>query len=214
MSPSGVTIHTFVLGPLETNCYLLQSGQDCWVVDPSLWAGPLLQFLADAPLRPGRILLTHGHGDHIAGIPEVREVCPEVRVCCPAGDAGMLTDPDLNMSALMGLSIAVGEPDERIRPGETLTLGGTRWEVLDTSGHSPGGVSYHCPAERIALTGDALFAESIGRTDIPHASPSRLLRNIREKLLTLPPDTVVLPGHGPSSTVGHEQECNPFFAGG
>jgi glyoxylase-like metal-dependent hydrolase (beta-lactamase superfamily II) len=129
----------------------------------------------------------------------------------------MLTDPWANLSAQFGWALdAGGEADGPVRPGETLRVAGAEWHVLDTSGHSPGGVSYYCPSAGVVLSGDALFAGSIGRTDVPGADPRTLLENIREHLLTLPDETRVLPGHGPETTVGAEKQANPFLrdAGG
>jgi len=206
-------IDTLVLGPLETNCYVLRSDEDCWVVDPAMDAGPLLDLLAGQNVRPGKVLLTHGHGDHISGIGPLKAAFPAIEIVCPAEDAEMLGDAEANMSAAFGVPLTVGPPDELVRPGLTLTLGRSPWSVLDTSGHTRGGVSYYCPAEKVVLTGDALFAGSIGRTDVPGASAARLLANVRTNLLSLSDDVRVLPGHGPATTIGSERAENPFFAG-
>ena len=97
-----------------------------------------------------------------------------------------------------------------VRPGQTLTLGDSSWAVLDTSGHTPGGVSYYCESAAVAIVGDALFAGSIGRTDLPGTSTERLVSNIRSQLLSLPEQTRVLTGHGPETTIGVERQTNPF----
>jgi len=206
-------VHIFVLGPLATNCYLLRWGKECWVVDPSLWPEELLKFLRTAGAAPGRILLTHGHGDHIAGVGALKAAYPAARLCCPAADAGMLTDPVANVSATFGLSLSSPPADELLRPGQTLEAGGLTWQVLDTSGHTPGGVSFHCAEAGVVLTGDALFDQGIGRTDIPGADEERLLANIRGNLLTLPEGTRVLPGHGAETTIGEQRTNNPFLRG-
>jgi hydroxyacylglutathione hydrolase len=212
MSAKDLHIDTLVLGPLETNCYLLRSGGDCWVVDPA-WPGVLRERLRRASLAPGRILLTHAHADHIAGAAELKEAWPDCRLCCPAGDAGLLQDPAGNLSALLLFPLEIPPADELLRPGQTLELGATRWEVLDTSGHTPGGVSYHCPEAGVVLTGDSLFAGGIGRTDMPGGDALLLIENIRRRLLALPDGTKVLAGHGPASTIGEERHGNPFLAG-
>jgi len=209
-----LSIDTFVLGPLETNCYVLRDGGDCWVVDPGMCPGSLIRFLQAEDVAVARILLTHGHGDHIAGVDQVAQAFAGASVCCPAGDAAMLSDAEANMSRVFGVTLTADGPDELIQPGQELVLGGVTWRVLDAAGHTPGGVSYYCDSAGVVLTGDALFAGSIGRTDIPGASASRLLRNIRENLLVLPDDTRVLPGHGPETTIGMEKRTNPFFADG
>jgi glyoxylase-like metal-dependent hydrolase (beta-lactamase superfamily II) len=207
-----VQIDTLVLGPLETNCYLLRAGTDCWVVDPA-WPGVLPGRLRRAGLAPGRILLTHAHADHTAGAAELKGAWPDCRLCCPAGDAELLQDPAGNLSALLLLPLEIPPADELLRPGQTLELGRVRWEVLDTSGHTPGGVSYYCAQAGVVLTGDALFAGGIGRTDFPGGDASRLIGNIRRRLLVLPDATKVLAGHGPASTIGVERRTNSFLTG-
>jgi glyoxylase-like metal-dependent hydrolase (beta-lactamase superfamily II) len=204
-------VETFVLGPLQTNAYLLRSGQECWVVDPGMWPHRLVRFLRKETLQPGRIVLTHGHGDHIAGISDLREYCPGIRIACPADDAPMLTDATLNMSAAFGYPIQAPPADDLLQPGQELMLGDLAWKILDTSGHTPGSVSYYCPSEKVVLTGDALFAGSVGRTDLPDGSGERLVENIRRNLLSLPDDTRVLPGHGPETTIGAERRENPYL---
>ena len=206
-------LHTFTLGMLQTNAYVLIEGGECWVIDPGFQPGPLLDFLRDHDLTPSRVLLTHGHVDHIAGVDELRELFAGTKVYCPAADAIMLTDATANMSAPFGFPAAFNPADATIDPGDELTLGGLKWQVLDTSGHTQGGVSFYCQAERIVLTGDALFAGSIGRCDIPHASSRQLLDNLREHLYTLPPETKVPPGHGPATTIGQEMATNPYIKG-
>jgi hydroxyacylglutathione hydrolase len=204
-------INPLVLSPFETNCYVLVIEEECWVVDPGVGASPLLRFLEERKLSPRRILLTHGHGDHIAGVHEVKWRFPDARVCCPGGDEFMLRDPTANLSGLFGFPLTVPNPDELLHPHQTLMMGDLGWEMLDTSGHSPGGMSFYCAREKVVLTGDSLFAGGIGRTDFPSADPARLLANIRQYLLTLPDDTRVLPGHGAASTIGRERRTNPFL---
>ena len=122
----------------------------------------------------------------------------------------MLGDAGLNMSASFGMMVVGPEPDELLAPGGVISIGSSQWQVLDTSGHSPGGVSYYCGRAQAVLTGDALFCGSIGRTDIPGAQHDLLLKNIKEHLLVLPDRTKVLPGHGPDTTIGRERRTNPF----
>jgi len=203
-------IVTFALGPLQTNCFVLRSGEACWVVDPGMMPEPLLAYLRAEDVRPQRILLTHGHADHIGGAGGVKAAYDDALVCCPGNDADMLSDPDRNMSGSFGLSVTAPAVDELIEPGQMLHFGDMAWRVLDTSGHTPGGVSYYCRLQDIVITGDALFAGSIGRTDIPGADEGKLIANIRKHLLVLPEDTRVLPGHGPPTTIGAERATNPY----
>jgi len=205
-----LTIDTLPLGPLETNCYVLTSAGVCWLVDVGMWPRPLIDFLRARGLTPECILLTHGHGDHIAGVEMVREHWPGVRLLCPAADADMLGDPQANLSGPFGFPMTAPPADRLVEPGEEMLCGELTLHVLDTSGHSPGGVSYYCPQAGVVLCGDALFAGGVGRSDIPGADGERLAANIRANLYTLPDDTRVLPGHGPESTIGAEKAGNPF----
>jgi len=205
-------IDIFVTGPLAVSTYLLRSDDDCCAVDPG-GPGPhtLEQVLVDKKIELRQIWLTHGHGDHIAGVGPLKERFPSARLCCPAADAAMLTDAERNLSRLYEFSVACPAPDELIRPGDALTIGQTQWLALDTSGHTPGGMSYYCRDEGVVLTGDALFSGGIGRTDLPAADSQQLLENIRRQLLSLPDDTKILPGHGPTSTIQGERRFNPFL---
>lgn len=206
-----IDIDTFVLGPLETNTYIVRCDGDCWVIDPSMGIEPVLAFLQEHRLAPSRILLTHGHGDHIAGAGQLKQVFPAIRVACGSPDAAMLIDPVLNMSASFGVTITAPAADDLLQAGQVLTCGSSQWKVLDTAGHTPGGVSYYCSQEAIVFTGDALFAGSIGRVDIPGGSAGKSLKNIRLNLLSLPDETRVLCGHGEETTIGREKRCNPFM---
>lgn len=207
-------ITTLVLGPLETNAYVVVGDGVCWVFDPGLSRGELPDFLRDKALSPQRILLTHGHGDHIAGAGELKKAFPQARLCCPAGDAFMLEDSKANLSMMFGINITAPPADDLLESGQTLQMGSLEWTVLDASGHSPGGAAYLCRQQGILISGDALLAGSIGRTDTPGGSASRLLNNIRSHMLTLPDFTRVLPGHGPETTIGAERLENPFLRGG
>ncbi len=206
-----VRIDTLPLGPFETNCYVIRDADACVVVDPGIFPEPLIAMLQAATPAPDRVLLTHGHCDHIAGAGDVRDAFEGVRILCPEADAAMLGDPQKNLSGPFGLPMTAPEADELLHPGDVVTVGESQWRVLDTSGHTAGGVSYYCESEGVAIVGDALFACGIGRTDVPGGDSALLIRNIHEQLLVLPDATRILPGHGPETTVGVERQTNPFL---
>lgn len=207
-----LTIDTFVTGPLQVNTYLLRCDDDAVVVDPgSFTQDAFRRFLQAEAVQPDAIWLTHAHGDHIAGVAAVKQQFPAVTIVCPKADAALMTDADMNLSRPLGLPIAAPPADHLIAVGDVLHIGSSEWTVLDTSGHTAGGVSYHCPGAGIVLTGDSLFAGGIGRTDIPGGDATALLANIERHLMSLPDETQVLPGHGPATTIGRERQGNPFL---
>ena len=132
---------------------------------------------------------------------------------CPAGDANMLTDASANMSAAFAAPTTAPPAEQLIQPAQTLTLGQTQLQVLDTSGHTPGGVSYYCPEQSVVLTGDALFAGSIGRTDFPQGNHQQLIDSIVQRLWPMGDQTIFIPGHGPESSFGRERKLNPYVSG-
>jgi len=210
----GLSVTTLVLGDFATNCYVLveeSSPGACWVVDPGLGADALLDYLHKKALTPRRILLTHCHGDHIAGTGPLKETWPDAILTAPAGEAAMLSDPMANLSGLFGFHLIVPEADEMVAPGDELAMGPLRWSVLPAPGHTPGGLCFHCPAASVVLTGDTLFAAGVGRTDLPGGDTDALMESIAAALLSLPDATRVLPGHGPPTTIGVERESNPFL---
>lgn len=209
-----MVIDCLMLGEYQTNCYVLRSGEDatdCLIVDPGLGAEELIAFLAEREIAPFAVVLTHGHIDHIAGIGALRESYPDTKVLIHQLDAEMLSQPAANLSGLMGRAFTAEPADVFLEDGMWIEQAGVRLQVLHVPGHSPGGICLYSSDEGIVFTDDALFAESIGRTDFPGGSMSLLLGSIKEKLWPLADSTVVYPGHGPSTTIAREKVCNPFL---
>lgn len=205
-------IRTFTLGPFETNCYVVTAPDErtCWIVDAGFEPRELIEFVRASALAPAAVVLTHAHVDHIAGVKEVRGAFPDVPVWVHENEREWLSSPLLNLSEMMGLAVTAPGPDRILRGGETLGLGGSRWSVLNTPGHSPGGITLHNEAEGVALVGDSLFAGSVGRMDFPGGDEATLVDSIRRVLYRLPDETKVYPGHGPPTTIGREKRTNPF----
>ncbi len=202
----------------EENAYLiaLAGRKDCIVVDPGLEPDGILAELDAAGWAPAAILNTHGHADHIAGNAAMKDRWPDCPLVIGAGDADKLTDAVGNLSAGFGIPITSPPADRLVLEGETLDLAGLEWTVRETPGHSSGHVVFIARplAPMIVLGGDVLFAGSVGRVDFPDGDARALVKSIREKLFTLPDDAVVLPGHGPPTTIGEEKRTNPFVGKG
>jgi glyoxylase-like metal-dependent hydrolase (beta-lactamase superfamily II) len=203
-------VEGFALGPFATNCYLVRCGGEAWVVDVSFEPGPMIERARETGDRITRILLTHAHVDHIAGLAEARRAFPEALVAIHPAERSWLANPELNLSVALGEPFSTEPSEDTLEDGQTLEIGGSTWRVVHTPGHSPGGVTLHCPDAGLALVGDTLFEGSIGRYDFPTSDGPTLFRSIQERLYTLPDDTRVLPGHGPETTIGAEKRSNPF----
>jgi len=207
-------IDRFILGDFETNCYVVRVDEpaaECLVIDPGFDAQRVVAFLVDRSLNPVAAILTHGHADHIVGLDVLRRQFPQMKVCIHKGDASMLTDAAANLSAFVEKAYTAEPADVLLEDGETIEEAGIRLEVLHTPGHTPGGICLYARQEGLAFVGDTLFADSVGRADFPGGDMGELIRGIKSKLLTLPDNTVVYPGHGMRSTIGREKRANPFL---
>jgi len=207
-------IDRLILGAFETNCYILresEAAKDCLIVDTGLEAGELVNFLQRHKLNPMAVILTHGHIDHVAGVALLRESFPEIKVYIHKLDADMLTGIKDNLSALAGHTFRIEPADGFIEEGDKIEYANIKLGILHTPGHTPGGISLYSKQDGLVFVGDTLFAGSVGRTDFPDASFTQLKKSIKEKLFTLPDETVCYPGHGPSTTIAHEKANNPFL---
>lgn len=207
---SSPVVEGFALGPFATNCYILRDppGRDCWIIDASFEPAELIERIRQLELDVKAVILTHAHVDHIAGLFEVRAAFPDAPIVIHEAEKHWNADARHNLSLAYGEPIVGPPPDRTLQGGETLELGRSRWSVLHTPGHSPGGLTLHCAEARIAIVGDTLFAGSIGRFDLPGGDEKTLVRSIRSILYTLPDDTRVYPGHGPPTTIGVEKSTN------
>ncbi|MCX7702010.1 MAG: MBL fold metallo-hydrolase [Gemmataceae bacterium] len=214
--PTALRLRTIVSAPFEENSYVVgrESGNEVVVIDPGFEPDLILEFVRDEGLNVVGILNTHGHADHIAGNTMLKEAFPEAPLIIGHGDAPMLTNPELNLSASFGLEVVSPPADRLVTEGETVDIAGLELSVLEIPGHSPGHVVFvYRGLQTVVFGGDVLFRGSIGRTDFPGGSFETLARGIRQKLWILPAETVVYPGHGPATTIGHERLMNPFVAG-
>jgi glyoxylase-like metal-dependent hydrolase (beta-lactamase superfamily II) len=203
------------LGPLQTNAFVLQNeANEAIIVDPGGDGDAFVEWIKSQSLKPLAILLTHAHFDHIGAVDDVRNEfkCP---VYIHHHEQDWLVDANKNGSArFMGDQVITVQPaDYIIEKEQTLTIGTFVFAVLETPGHSPGSVSYYMEDESIVFSGDALFAQSIGRTDLSGGNHKQLLDSIHKKLLELPEETIVACGHGPTTIIGSEMDGNPFLTG-
>lgn len=208
-------IQTIESMPFAENSYLLwlPERRDALVIDPGLEPELILEVLESEQRTLAAILNTHGHADHIGGNHAMKKAFPEAPIVIGIGETHLLTDANENLSAPFGMPITSPPADQTVREGDTLELAGIRFEVLEVPGHSPGHVVFLHRSQPCQLFGgDVLFRGSIGRYDFPHGNGKLLFQGIKTKVLTLPEDTVVYPGHGPVTTIGHEKRTNPYLS--
>jgi hydroxyacylglutathione hydrolase len=208
-------IHTLPAGPIQTNAYLVldrEGGRAVLIDAPhGVWdeIGPAL---ADAGARLEALLLTHAHWDHTGDATIIQAT--GVPVYAHEADRPLYENPDIQeMFSIPGFAIPTVRMDHAVAQGDRLNLVGQEIEVRHVPGHCAGNVLFHFPALGAAFVGDAIFAGSVGRTDFPGCSMAVLERSIRTQIYTLPPETRLLPGHGPETTVARERATNPFVSG-
>jgi glyoxylase-like metal-dependent hydrolase (beta-lactamase superfamily II) len=201
-------IHALVVGRLQTNCYILQSKSTALIVDPGDEPERILRFLNDVGGKPSQIIATHTHFDHVLGVDTIRSKL-KIPFLIHHDDLSMLESMQSRVRQIMGFEVPPPpEVDSYLKNGDLLKMGDETIRILHTPGHSPGSISLS--GDGYVLTGDALFNQSIGRTDLPGGDLKILMHSIREGLFKLDDDTIVYPGHGPETTIGDEKLANPF----
>ncbi|MGE6259007.1 MBL fold metallo-hydrolase [Heyndrickxia sporothermodurans] len=201
------------LGILQTNCYLLVgNNHECIVIDPGDEGDKLLSIINEQKLKPLAILLTHAHFDHIGAVDTLRNAF-QIPVYVHKKESEWLTNPALNGSSIfmIGKSVTQEPADELIKNETTLSIGQFQIDVFETPGHSPGSISFYLKELAVIFAGDTLFLNSIGRTDLPGGNHQQLITSIESKLLSLPEETMVLPGHGEETLIKNEKVNNPFL---
>lgn len=200
------------LGPLGTNCYIIEEGDDLLIIDPGAEAEKLIQHIDSNQKTPVAILLTHAHFDHIGAVDKIREYY-QISVYIHEEEKDWLIDPTLNGSshfAMVTPPIQGKEADHYIKLGE-MSIGPFSFEVRYTPGHSPGSVSFVFYHDQFVIAGDTLFQGGIGRTDLPGGDMETLMNSIHQELFSLNNNFKVCPGHGPITSIEAEKESNPFL---
>ena len=205
-------LYALPVGMLQTNCYILvnEDLKEAVVVDPGGDAGRIISHLEVLKVKTAAIFITHGHSDHISALNEVREATG-APVYISREDAPALEDANRNLSFFVGTAIKCAAPEYFFEDGKDVQAAGFTFKIYATPGHTKGGVCIHNKENNFVFVGDTVFCESIGRTDLPGGSYRELLESIKSKLLVLDDGVVLLPGHGPKTTVGWERRRNPFL---
>ena len=204
-------IDSRILGMVGTNCYLLcnMDIKECVLIDPADSQDEISRMIDESGCSLKGILLTHGHFDHIMAADAIRDKYG-VKVYASCDEKNTLEQPHINLGEAYGLKLSV-KADVWHKDGEILKLAGFDIEALHTPGHTEGGSCYYVREIGVLFSGDTLFCGSVGRTDFPGGSMSEIVRSIKEKVMVLPDDTKVYPGHGEGTSVGYERVNNPFL---
>jgi len=204
-------IGKITLGSCQTNCYFVykEGSKKVLFFDPADRGDMLYQKLTDAGFTIEAILLTHGHFDHIWGVERLKELTG-AKVYAFEAEKELCMDPGMNISAAAGRACSI-KPDELLKDGQKVTIGEITFRAIATPGHTKGSGCFYFEEDKILISGDTLFQESVGRTDFPTGSMSTLVRSVKDKLMVLPEEVKVYPGHGESTTIGYEKENNPFL---
>lgn len=203
-------VKQIVTGIIEENCYIIYKKDKALIVDPGGETSKIKDTIEHLEVRPVAVLLTHTHYDHIGSLEDIR-VDYDIPVYVSPKEQDWLDNPLKNLSANNPFSVKANKAEYTFDPVQNLVIDDFSFKVVPTPGHSPGGVSFIFDDSDFVITGDALFAGSVGRTDLPGSEPDKLLEAIRNYLFQLPDYYTIFPGHGRDSTIGHEKANNPFF---
>jgi hydroxyacylglutathione hydrolase len=205
-------VKMLVVGPFATNCYVVGSSstKEGMIIDPGAEAETILGTVRQMGLSISLIVITHAHMDHVGALYSVKAKT-NAEFAIHEAEKGFVLSSPMRMLTSVGLTPfkAPPKPDRLLKDGDSIDIGDLHFEVLYTPGHSSGGISLS--GHGVVFSGDTLFNFGIGRTDFPGCSHERLMKSIREKLMVLPDETIVYPGHGPSTTIGNERRGNPFL---
>ncbi len=206
-----MVVYKFLVGAFGVNNYIVCSERSpkAIIIDAGEKPEPLLKKISELKLEVPYLINTHGHGDHIAGNRRIVEETG-AKILIHELDAPFLNDPNLNLSAFLGIEIVSPPASRLLKENDNVTLEELNFKVLHTPGHTPGHLSLVTPGH--AFVGDVIFSGSIGRTDLPLGSSTQLIESIRNKIYTLPDNTVLYPGHGENTTVKTEKRTNPFVS--
>lgn len=199
-----------IVGPLETNCYIFfcPETREGAIIDPGAEADRIFPIITSMNLKPVIILNTHGHADHTGANVEIKERY-RIPIALHAADLPLL---DENIQLEFGLMLGAKptpNPDRLLADGDEIRIGQSDLKVIHTPGHTPGSVCFY--SDGILFSGDTLFCGGVGRTDLPAGSWKELAKSLKTRVMTLPDETIVLPGHGPQTTIAEEKESNPFI---
>lgn len=207
-----LNVYPLVLGPVQTTCYVVSSQGRAVIVDPAANATKIIQYLGTKKLIPEAILLTHGHFDHIGAVNELAAKY-SLPIYAHKSEKEYFDQPEVNLSTMTYQPFVLSEDLDYhwLADGATLTCLDTQVKIFHVPGHTSGSLCYYFVKDRMVFTGDTLFKQSIGRTDFIYGNHQQLVTGIKQKLLTLPDDTLVYPGHGDCTTVADEKRNNPFL---